>query len=54
VKDVYHLNIFERNVQLGNLRSVDAPILLDLIRATLPEGVNVSFHKHQEEHYELR
>ena len=32
VKDSYVLNLYERNVQLTGLRSIDAPILIDTIR----------------------
>merc|ERR1712025_707627 len=31
-KDVYNLNLYERNVQVVGLRSTDAPILIDTIR----------------------
>jgi len=54
VKNEVTLNTFERNVQVSNLRSVDAPILVDIIRTTLPEGVHLSIHQHEQEHYEER
>ncbi len=54
VKDRFSLNRYERNVQVSNLSSVEAPVLLDVIRASLPEGVEMSLHKHEEEHYEAR
>lgn len=54
VKDEFTLNLYERNVQVVNLRSVDAPILIDSVRAALPEGVQLSFHEHLQEHYEER
>ena len=31
-KDSYSLNLYERNVQVAGLRSIDAPILIDTIR----------------------
>ena len=31
-------------------RSVDAPLLLDTVRAILPEGVQLSIHEHQQVH----
>ena len=31
-KDNYTLNLYERNVQVAGLRSIDAPILIDTIR----------------------
>ena len=36
------------------MRSIDAPILIDILRRTLPEGVELNVHQHQEEHYEAR
>ncbi len=54
VRDTFYLSLYERNVQLSNLRSVDAPLLLDVLRASLPEGVMLSVHPHEEEHYEAR
>jgi len=33
---------------------VDAPLLLDTVRAILPEGVQLSIHEHQQEHFEER
>ena len=40
--------------QVTNMRSIDAPILIDILRRTIPEGVDLSVHKHEEEHYEAR
>jgi len=54
VKAEYTLHLYERNVQVTNLRSVDAPILLDIVRTALPEGVQLSLHEHTLAHYEER
>jgi len=54
VRDVNNIIHYERNVQLVGLRSVDAPILLDIIRTCLPEGVDLSVHPHEQHHYEER
>jgi len=54
VRDVNNLVHYERNVQLVGLRSVDAPILFDIMRTCLPEGVQLSVHPHQNEHFEQR
>lgn len=54
VRDVNHLSKYERNVQLVGLRSIDAPILFDIMRTCLPEGVELSVHPHLQEHYEHR
>lgn len=40
--------------QLTNLTSVDAPVLYDILRVSLPEGVQVSVHENTEAHYEQR
>ena len=48
------MNLFERNVQVVGLRSVDAPILIDTIRTALPEGVILSVHEHTREMAEER
>lgn len=54
VRDENNLNLYERNVQVVGLRSIDAPILFDYIRTCLPQGVYLSIHEHTQEHYEKR
>ena len=55
VKDNYELNVYERNVQVSEMRSVDAGLLLDILRISLPEGVDISVHEHLDaEHFEAR
>jgi len=54
VKSDFSLNLYQRNVQVVNMRSLDAVILFDTIRAALPEGVQLSLHPHTQEHYEAR
>jgi len=54
VRDEHNLNLYERNVQVVGLRSIDAPILFDNIRTCLPEGVLLSVHEHKQEHFEER
>ena len=53
-KDVYNLNLYERNVQVVGLRSIDAPVLMDTIRTALPEGVTMSMHEHTRDMEEER
>jgi len=53
-KDTYYVNIYERNVQVTNLRSVDAAILIDLLQRALPEGVQFTLHEHTVEKEEQR
>jgi len=54
VKDTYSINMFERNVQIHSIRSIDLPMLIYLLRHTIPEGVRLSVHEHEEEHFEAR
>lgn len=54
IKDTYTLHLFERNIQLANVQTTDLPILIDVVRKTLPEGVRLSVHEHQTEHKEAR
>ncbi len=54
VKDTYALDLYERNVQIDAITSVDLPLLLTLLQQSLPEGVQLSVHEHAEEHYEAR
>merc|ERR1719347_45472 len=46
IRDSCKIDIYERNVQVSNMRSIDAPILIDILRRTIPEGVELSVHKH--------
>jgi len=54
VKSEVNLNMFERNVHVVNLRTIDAPVLIDTIRAALPQSVHLTFHEHQVEFEEER
>jgi len=54
VKTDFTLSMYERNVQLINMRSVDAPLLIDAIRKCLPQSVELSVHEHTQEHFEER
>merc|ERR1712029_146280 len=54
VNSTFNLNVFERNVQVVDVLSTELPVLLDVLRKTLPEGVSLSVHKHSNEHYEAR
>lgn len=53
-KDNYNLHMYERNVQVMNLRSTDASILLDCIQRALPEGVHLRMMEHSEDLEEQR
>lgn len=54
VRDSSKINVYERNVQVINMRSIDAPLLLDIIHRTIPEGVELKVHEHEAEHHEAR
>uniref|UniRef100_A0A0K2V8E6 Small ribosomal subunit protein uS10 domain-containing protein n=1 Tax=Lepeophtheirus salmonis TaxID=72036 RepID=A0A0K2V8E6_LEPSM len=54
VKDSFYLTVYERNVQIINLKSNEAPVLLDMIKTATPPGVKVAFYEHLEEHVESR
>lgn len=40
--------------QLENCRTTDLQILADVLRKTCPEGVKMSVHEHNEDHFEAR
>merc|ERR1711973_196148 len=54
ISSTFDLNLYERNVQIVDVLSTDLPVLLDVLRKTLPEGVSLSVHKHERKHYEAR
>ncbi|GAB6021579.1 39S ribosomal protein L48, mitochondrial [Chamberlinius hualienensis] len=54
VDQKYKLYHYERNVQISEFPCFLMPIYVSLIRASLPEGVELSIHKHEEEHEEIR
>lgn len=53
-KDTYTLHLFERNVQIVNVQTTELPVLIDVVRKTLPQGVRLSVHEHKTEHKEAR
>merc|ERR1719361_3172078 len=53
-KDTFNVQLYERNVQVANLRSIDAPVLLDVIQKALPEGVTLCIMEHTVEASEAR
>ncbi|XP_076354115.1 mitochondrial ribosomal protein L48 isoform X2 [Tachypleus tridentatus] len=54
VENSYHLNIYERNVQVSGLSATIAPTFLEVIQKSLPEGVNFCVQLHQQEFEEMR
>lgn len=54
VQDTYKLDLYERNIQIVNVQTTDLPVLIDIVRKTLPEGVRLSIHEHNNEHSEAR
>merc|ERR550525_1790921 len=53
-KDTFNVQLYERNVQVANLRSIDAPVLLDIIQRALPEGGTLRIMEHTVEASEAR
>merc|ERR1719510_1307247 len=54
VKDTYTLHLYERNIQIVNVQTTELPVLIDIVRKTLPEGVRLSVHEHKAQHKEAR
>ncbi|XP_075974781.1 mitochondrial ribosomal protein L48 [Anticarsia gemmatalis] len=50
----YHLNVYERNVQVTDVPAWALGTLLRLARAVLPEGCTLRVHEHAIEHEEVR
>ncbi|XP_028174417.1 uncharacterized protein LOC114363024 [Ostrinia furnacalis] len=50
----YHLNIYERNVQVSDVPAWALGTLLRVARASLPEGCSLRVHEHAVEHEEVR
>ena len=42
------------NLLVVNTQTTDLPVLIDIIRKTLPEGVQLSIHEHDTSHSEAR
>lgn len=40
--------------QISNLAVYSAPLFFEVIQSSLPIGVNVSIHPHEEQHNEIR
>lgn len=54
VHSEYTLNAYERNIQVSNLAIYSAPLFFEVIQSSLPVGVSVSIHPHEEQHSEIR
>uniref|UniRef100_A0A2A4K2S0 Small ribosomal subunit protein uS10 domain-containing protein n=1 Tax=Heliothis virescens TaxID=7102 RepID=A0A2A4K2S0_HELVI len=50
----YHLNIYERNVQVTDVPAWALGTLLRVARAVLPEGCTLRVHEHEIAHEEIR
>ncbi|XP_072939026.1 large ribosomal subunit protein mL48 [Epargyreus clarus] len=50
----YHLNIYERNVQVTDVPAWALGTLLRVARAVLPEGCTLNVHEHTIAHEEIR
>ncbi|KAF8764207.1 39S ribosomal protein L48 like protein [Argiope bruennichi] len=54
VSTEYHLNKYERNIQIANLPAYCATTFFEIIQSSLPMGVFVNIHPHDEQHTEIR
>ncbi|XP_034826705.1 large ribosomal subunit protein mL48 [Maniola hyperantus] len=54
VESEYHLNVYERNVQVTDVPAWALGTLLRVSRALLPEGCTLNVHEHTPEHEEVR
>ncbi|XP_014249134.1 39S ribosomal protein L48, mitochondrial [Cimex lectularius] len=45
----YILTTYERNIQIEELSSTVAPILIELLQCALPQGISFHLHLHEEE-----
>jgi len=50
----YKLFLYERNVQISEFPCYLMPVFAEFIRASLPEGAQLSIHNHEKEHEEMR
>ncbi|OWR41585.1 large ribosomal subunit protein mL48 [Danaus plexippus] len=50
----YHLNVYERNVQVSDVPAWALGTLLRVSRALLPEGCTLNVHEHTQAHDEIR
>ncbi|XP_054724867.1 39S ribosomal protein L48, mitochondrial-like [Uloborus diversus] len=50
----YLLNMYERNIQVKNLAAYSAPLFFEVIQSSLPVGLSVSIHPHEDKYQEIR
>lgn len=48
VDKFYELNEYERNIQLANISAQVIPIVIEAVESSLPAGVKLSIHEHDE------
>lgn len=54
VDSEYQLKLYERNVQIGDVKTPLLPIFIDAITTACPPGVKLSIHEHTPEIAEVR
>ncbi|XP_043223468.1 39S ribosomal protein L48, mitochondrial-like isoform X2 [Amphibalanus amphitrite] len=54
VETSYDLNLYERNVQLRDLPTTMAPVVIDLLQHSTPPGVQACLQRHKSEYDEVR
>ncbi|XP_075233545.1 mitochondrial ribosomal protein L48 [Lycorma delicatula] len=54
VDSEFNLTLYERNVQVLDLPSSTAAVLVELLHSCLPQGLTVTLHAHTDEHEDIR
>jgi large subunit ribosomal protein L48 len=54
VETEYDLNVYERNVQVSNMPASSAGVLIELLQASLPAGVQLCIHPNIQDHQDVR
>ncbi|KAI2805991.1 hypothetical protein RDWZM_009375 [Blomia tropicalis] len=53
VESTYELNLYERNIQIENISGRLMSLFVEVVHRSLPVGVYLSIHKHDERQHEL-
>nr|CAG4638893.1 EOG090X0MUO [Cyclestheria hislopi] len=54
IKEKFYLNVYERNIQISNVKTTVAPLFIEIIQTALPEGVELNIKPHKPEDDEVR
>lgn len=53
IESTYELNLYERNVQIENISARLTSLLVEIVQRSLPVGVFLSIHEHDDELHEV-